>query len=249
MNGVIGMTELLLDSTLDDRQHEQAETIRSSANALLTIINDILDFSKIEAGRLELEEVSFDLRETVEDVVELVGASAYRKGLELLLQIDPSVPSHLVGDPGRLRQVLTNLVGNAVKFTSQGTVAIGLGDRGLVPLGGEDATGSGACTLAPCRVGVDVYPSLAGYFEDVFEGVDRREGEGILERDLHDQRPAGDLGPHVVAGFRRHVEEVDRRTRRADPGEQRRLHTRAGRSAASPGDFPGAGVRVEIAVR
>jgi PAS domain S-box-containing protein len=126
MNGVIGMTELLLDSSMDERQREQAETIRSSANALLTIINDILDFSKIEAGRLELEEASFDLREMVEDVAELVGASAYRKGLELVLQIDPMVPSHLVGDPGRLRQVLTNLVGNAVKFTARGAVSIGV---------------------------------------------------------------------------------------------------------------------------
>ena len=127
MNGVIGMTELLLDSPLDGHQREQAETIHSSANALLTILNDILDFSKIESGRLELEEVSFDLRETIEDVAELLGASAYRKGIELRVQLDPRVPAHLVGDPGRLRQILTNLVGNAVKFTSRGTVTVSLG--------------------------------------------------------------------------------------------------------------------------
>jgi signal transduction histidine kinase/DNA-binding NarL/FixJ family response regulator/HPt (histidine-containing phosphotransfer) domain-containing protein len=126
MNGVIGMTELLLDSSLDSHQREQAETIHSSANALLTIINDILDFSKIEAGRLELEEISFDLRETIEDVAELLSASAYRKGIELNVQLDPRVPAHLVGDPGRLRQILTNLVANAVKFTASGTVTVSL---------------------------------------------------------------------------------------------------------------------------
>ena len=118
MNGVIGMTELLLDSPLDEHQREQAETIHSNANALLTIVNDILDFSKIESGRLELEEVSFDLCETIEDVAELLRASAYRKGIALDVQLDPRVPAHLVGDPGRLRQILTNLVGNAVKFTA-----------------------------------------------------------------------------------------------------------------------------------
>jgi PAS domain S-box-containing protein len=138
MNGVIGMTELLLDSPLDERQREQADTIHSSANALLTIINDILDFSKIEAGRLELEEVAFDLRETVRDVAELLSPSAQRKGIALLLELASDVPGHLEGDPGRLRQILTNLVGNAIKFTAQGTVAIRVGlelasDEQVVP--------------------------------------------------------------------------------------------------------------------
>ncbi|MCC7366804.1 MAG: response regulator [Chloroflexi bacterium] len=124
MNGVIGMAELLLDSGLDDNQREQAQTIASSANALLTIINDILDFSKIEAGRLELERIPFDLRETVEDVTELLAASAFGKGIELQVELPPSIPADVLGDPNRLRQILTNLLGNAVKFTTVGSVSV-----------------------------------------------------------------------------------------------------------------------------
>jgi PAS domain S-box-containing protein len=124
MNGVIGMTELLLESDLDQFQREQAETIHSSSNALLTIINDILDFSKIESGRLELEAVPFDLHETVADVAELLSASAFRKRIGLNVSLEPSIPHRVVGDPGRLRQILTNLVGNAVKFTAMGSISV-----------------------------------------------------------------------------------------------------------------------------
>ena len=124
MNGVIGMTGLLLDTTLSEAQREYAETIRLSADALLSLINDILDFSKIEAGKLDFEVIPFEMRTTIEDVVEVLAERAAAKGLELLCNIDADVPLHVEGDPGRLRQVLTNLIGNAIKFTAHGEVEV-----------------------------------------------------------------------------------------------------------------------------
>jgi len=124
MNGVIGMTGLLLDTELSPEQREFAEAVRNSGQALLGIINDILDFSKIEAGHMVLEEIDFELAAVVEEVGDLLGASAYDKGIELCLAIDPELPATVRGDPGRLRQVLVNLVGNAIKFTETGEVVV-----------------------------------------------------------------------------------------------------------------------------
>jgi two-component system sensor histidine kinase/response regulator len=124
MNGVIGMADLLLESTLTSAQRDYADTIRDSAGALLTVINDILDFSKVEAGKLDLEHIDLDLRDTVEDVARLMGIQAHPKGLEVTASIDPTIPDLLRGDPGRLRQVLVNLCGNAVKFTTAGEISI-----------------------------------------------------------------------------------------------------------------------------
>ena len=118
------MTGLLLDTELSQAQRAYAEAVRSSGETLLNLINDILDFSKIEAGKLALEQVDFDLRASVEDVLELLAERAQGKGLELAGVVTPSVPDLVRGDPGRLRQVLTNLLGNAVKFTDTGHVVL-----------------------------------------------------------------------------------------------------------------------------
>ncbi len=130
MNGVIGMTDLLLGTELGKEQADFARVARSSAESLLSIINDVLDFSKIEAGRLELERDPIDVCETLEDVVELLGPAAHKKGLELVCDPSLDVPTPVVGDAHRIRQVVTNLVGNAIKFTQAGEVVVTVGLEG-----------------------------------------------------------------------------------------------------------------------
>ena len=144
MNGVVGMTDLLLETELSDEQREYAELVRTSADSLLTVINDILDFSKIEAGKLEMESIDFRLRSSVEPMLKSLALRAHQKGLELTSTIEPDVPDALVGDPGRLRQVLVNLIGNALKFTGQGEVNLRIqrGEAGFLHFSVQD-TGIG----------------------------------------------------------------------------------------------------------
>jgi signal transduction histidine kinase/CheY-like chemotaxis protein len=129
MNGIIGMAEIALETDLSSEQRRYIETVRSSGDALLTIINDILDFSKIEAKKMDLEEIDFDLRDNISDTMELLSFRAHAKGLELVCHIHPDVPEGLIGDPGRLRQIIVNLVGNAIKFTDKGEVVVHVSNR------------------------------------------------------------------------------------------------------------------------
>ena len=161
MNCVIGMTDLLLETDLDARQRDYAQTVRDSGEALLTIINDILDLSKVEAGKLEIEVVEFSLRTVIDEVVDLLASSAQSKGLELVAVTANSVPATVSGDPGRLRQVLTNFLGNAIKFTQTGEVVLRVSHESS---GGESVvrfevsdTGDG---VAPDKLAAIFQPSV-----------------------------------------------------------------------------------------
>ncbi|NJD19171.1 MAG: hypothetical protein FIA95_07810, partial [Gemmatimonadetes bacterium] len=146
INGITGMISLLLDTKLDAEQREQAEIVERSAQSLLTIVNDILDFAKVEAGRLELECVPFDLRHAMEDVVELLAPRVAGKPVELVLRYRSGAPRYVLGDPGRVRQVVTNLAANAVRFTDSGHVLV---DVGRGPSGGV------AVTVQDTGIGID----------------------------------------------------------------------------------------------
>jgi len=161
MNGVIGMTDLLLETELSTRQRDYAQTVRNSSEALLTIINDILDFSKVEAGMLDIEDVNFNLRAIISDVVDLLAGSAQAKGLELVTVVGSSVPAVIGGDPGRIRQVLTNLIGNAVKFTQSGEIIIRVTSQAS-----EQAGGEAIVRFEICDTGDGIAPDkLASIFE------------------------------------------------------------------------------------
>jgi signal transduction histidine kinase/CheY-like chemotaxis protein len=157
MNGVLGMTELLLDTELTAVQRRFATMISNSGGALLSIINDILDFSKIEAGKLELEDIAFDLYEIVQEVAELLAERSYNKGVELACYIHGDVPEWIKGDPGRVRQVLTNLMSNAVKFTTEGEVLLEV----KMLAEAEEATRECALQFSVTDTGIGIEPDQA----------------------------------------------------------------------------------------
>lgn len=164
MNGVLGMAELLAHTNLDSRQRLYAETIHNSGAALLTIINDILDFSKIEAGRLELDFSPFDMRAAVEDVAALVAPRAQEKLIEIVVRFQPDLPTQLIGDAGRIRQVITNLVGNAVKFTQVGYV--------LINVSGAAKNGRAALRVEVQDTGVGIDAAHMARIFDAFQQAD-----------------------------------------------------------------------------
>ena len=131
MNGIIGMTELVLETELSHEQRDLLNTSRNSALSLLRLLNDVLDFSKIEARRVELENIPFDLRRLVSETVAVLGTQAHQKGLELTREVADEVPDTVLGDPARLRQILVNLLGNAIKFTPAGKVGVRVGVEAL----------------------------------------------------------------------------------------------------------------------
>jgi two-component system sensor histidine kinase/response regulator len=133
MNGILGMTELVLDTELSVEQRESLGLVRLSAESLLLIINDLLDFSKIEAGKMEIESIAFDLRESLGETMKALSFRAHQKGLELVYEVQPGVPEALLGDPGRIRQILINLIGNAIKFTERGEIFVGVDERSKGP--------------------------------------------------------------------------------------------------------------------
>jgi signal transduction histidine kinase len=167
MNGIMGMTEVVLDSELADDQRESLNIVKSSAESLLIVINDILDFSKIEAGRVDLDPIHFNLRDRLEEAVKALALRAHAKGLELLLEVQREVPDYVVGDPVRVGQIVTNLVGNAIKFTERGEVAL------YTAL--EETTGDGRI-----RLRFDVRDTGIGIHEDkravIFEAFAQADG-------------------------------------------------------------------------
>ncbi|MGI8809322.1 MAG: PAS domain S-box protein [Acidimicrobiales bacterium] len=173
MNAVIGLTGLLLDSSLSAEQREYLGAVRSAGEALLEIINDLLDFSKIEAGKLRLEVMDFDLRTVVEEVRDLLGADAREKGIELSTLVRADAPAFVRGDPGRVRQVLTNLVGNAIKFSDDGEVAVRVHP-------GEDVGGATRLRFEVTDTGIGIPPDAQRQLFQAFEQVDtsasRRHG-------------------------------------------------------------------------
>ena len=173
MNAVIGMSGLLLRSELHDEQREYASIIRTSSEALLTIINDILDFSKIEAGRMELDRDPFDVRECVDSVAALIGSMASEKGIRLNADVAPDVPAAIVGDASRLRQILLNVLNNAVKFTDEGSVSLSVGsttrDDGMAEL--HIAVRDTGIGIAPDRIGL-----LFRSFSQTDASISRRFG-------------------------------------------------------------------------
>lgn len=208
MNGVVGMAELLCDTTLSEEQRLFAETIRSSGEALLVIINDILDFSKIEAERLTLHPEPFDIERTIHEIAMLLQPRAREKGLDLMIDFDMFLPTRYIGDPGRLRQILTNLIGNAVKFTDKGHVLIRV-------VGLEGAAGEQDLHITVEDTGIGIASEnlthIFGEFNQVESQSNRKfEGTGLglaitkrlVERMQGEVWVDSDLGKGACFGFR-----------------------------------------------
>ena len=182
MNGVIGMAELLLETPLDADQKTYAETIASSGAALITIINDILDFSKVEAGKLKLQPEPFDLQAMMEDIAALLSSRAQQKNIEVVLKYPPDLPNRFLGDSGRIRQILTNLISNAVKFTLHGHVHIEVSGKILQPEPGQPSQAELTFSVTDTGIGIpkDQLERIFNAFEQVDGRTNRKfEGTGL----------------------------------------------------------------------
>src|SRR5439155_21882235 len=168
MNAILGMTDLALDTELTEDQRQSLKTVKSAADNLLGMINDLLDFAKIEAGKLELDPAAFSVRAAVGETLRALAVRAHNKGLELISQVQPDVPDALVGDAGRLRQVLLNLVGNAIKFTDEGEVVVRVAACGSAPTDAEpQAAGELRFEVADTGIGIP-----RGQHERIFRGFE-----------------------------------------------------------------------------
>ncbi len=176
INGIMGMAELALDTPLTPEQHEYLTLVRSSGEALLTIVNDILDFSKIEAGKMEMESLEFDLHDVVGETVKSMAVRAHQKSLELAFEIDPGVPDRVIGDPGRVRQVLLNLVGNALKFTERGEVLVRVSPAALGSEAGPKTCIEFSVTDTGIGIPGDKLDTIFRAFEQADNSVTRRFG-------------------------------------------------------------------------
>jgi CheY-like chemotaxis protein len=165
MNAIIGMSEIALETNLTAEQRRYVETVKSSGEALLTIINDILDFSKIEAHKLDLDSVDFELRDCISNILEVLAFRAHSKGLELANHVHPDIPDNLIGDPGRLRQIIVNLVGNAIKFTEKGEVVVRVVKE-------EQDADHVRLRFAVSDTGIGIAPEKQSHIFDAFEQAD-----------------------------------------------------------------------------
>ncbi|MDP6546937.1 MAG: ATP-binding protein [Phycisphaerae bacterium] len=200
MNGVIGMSELLMETALGDDQKEYAEIIRTCGNQLMTVINDILDFSKLEAGKMEMETIDFDLGAVVDEIRDMLCGEAGGKGLELSCFIDPGTPLLVRGDPGRLRQVLLNLAGNAVKFTDSGSVSITVSTI-------EDTATRATVNFSVCDTGIGIPPERMDRLFQSFSQVDSSmtrnyggTGLGLAISKQIAELMGGQIGVHSTEG-------------------------------------------------
>ena len=230
MNAILGMTELVLDTPLTEDQRQCLKTVKSAADNLLGIINDLLDFSKIEAGKLELDPADFSLRAAVGDTLRALAVRAHKKGLELVCHVQPDVPDALVGDAGRLRQVLLNLVGNAIKFTDAGRGGRARGSRRRRRRPRARSACGSPCATPASASRPDKQETIFRAFEQEDTSTTRRYG-------------GTGLGLTIAARLVALMGGHDHRGERAGPGQHLRLHgaVRAPAAPAGAGRRPAAG--------